>query len=78
MEKNRGVIRELLKFEFELGHGVKEAVENINRANGAGTVAQCTAFEWYSLFKRRNLTIEENPRSGRSREVDRDAVVNAF
>ncbi|KAI1694759.1 hypothetical protein DdX_19952 [Ditylenchus destructor] len=40
MEKNRGVIRELLKFEFELGHSAKEAMDNINRAKGAGTVAQ--------------------------------------
>ncbi|KAI1704346.1 hypothetical protein DdX_14343 [Ditylenchus destructor] len=27
MEKNRGIIRELLKYEFELGHSVKEAIE---------------------------------------------------
>ncbi|KAI1693531.1 histone-lysine N-methyltransferase SETMAR [Ditylenchus destructor] len=77
MEKNRGVIRELLKYEFELGHSVKAAIENINRAEGAGTVAQFTANKWYSKFKSGNLTIEDNPRSGRPREVDRDAVVNA-
>ncbi|KAI1703227.1 histone-lysine N-methyltransferase SETMAR [Ditylenchus destructor] len=69
-------ISELLKYEYELGHTVKEAIENINRAKGAGTVAQCTAYEWYSKFKSGNLTIEDNPRSGRPREVDRDAVVN--
>ncbi|KAI1708031.1 histone-lysine N-methyltransferase SETMAR [Ditylenchus destructor] len=77
MEKNRGVIRELLKYEYELGHSVKEAIENINRAKGAGTVAQSTAYEWYSKFKKNRMDIEDNPRSGRSREVDRDAVVNA-
>ncbi|KAI1720587.1 histone-lysine N-methyltransferase SETMAR [Ditylenchus destructor] len=77
MEKNRGVIRELLKYEFELGHSVKEAIENINRAKGVGTVAQRTAYEWYSKFKSGNLTIEDNPRAGRPREVDRAAVVNA-
>ncbi|KAI1705201.1 hypothetical protein DdX_13807 [Ditylenchus destructor] len=37
MEKNRSVIRELLKFEFELGHSAKQAMDNINRAKGAGT-----------------------------------------
>ncbi|KAI1693621.1 histone-lysine N-methyltransferase SETMAR [Ditylenchus destructor] len=72
-----GVIRELLKYEYELGHSVKEAIENINRAKGAGTVAQRTAYEWYSKFRSGNLTIEDNPRSGRPREVDRAAVVNA-
>ncbi|KAI1715458.1 BTB/POZ domain containing protein [Ditylenchus destructor] len=45
MEKNRGVIRELLKFEFELGHSAKEAMDNINRAKGAGTVSRRTAYE---------------------------------
>ena len=30
MEKNRGIIRKLLKFEFELGHSAKEAMDNIN------------------------------------------------
>ncbi|KAI1712904.1 histone-lysine N-methyltransferase SETMAR [Ditylenchus destructor] len=78
MEKNRAVIRELLKYEYNLGHTVKEAIENINRAKGAGTVAQSTAYEWYSKFKSGNLTIEDNPRSGRSREVDQDVFVNAF
>ncbi|KAI1704613.1 histone-lysine N-methyltransferase SETMAR [Ditylenchus destructor] len=77
MEKNRGVIRELLKYEYELGHSVKEAIENINRAKGAGTVAQRTAYEWYSKFESGNLTVEDNSRSGRPREVDREAVLNA-
>ncbi|KAI1714829.1 histone-lysine N-methyltransferase SETMAR [Ditylenchus destructor] len=77
MEKNRGVIRELLKYEYELGHTVKEAIENINQDKGAGTVAQRTEYEWFSKFKSGNMTIEDNPRSGRPREVDRDAVVNA-
>ncbi len=34
MEKNLGDIRKLLKYEFKLGHNAKEAVTNINRANG--------------------------------------------
>ncbi|KAI1704165.1 histone-lysine N-methyltransferase SETMAR [Ditylenchus destructor] len=77
IEKNRGVIQELLKFEYELGHSVKQAIENMNRAKGAGTVAQSTAYEWYSKFKKNRMDIEDNPRSGRPREVDRDAVVKA-
>ncbi|KAI1690613.1 histone-lysine N-methyltransferase SETMAR [Ditylenchus destructor] len=77
MEKNRSVIRELLKFEFELGHSAKQAMNNINRAKGAGTVAYSTAKEWYSKFRSGNLTIEDNLKSGRPREVDREAVVNA-
>lgn len=75
--KNRGDIRKLLKYEFELGHTVKEAIENINRAKGAGTVAQRTAERWFSNFRSDKMDIDDKPRSGRPREVDRDAVVNA-
>ena len=42
MEKNRGIIRELLKYEFELGHSEKEALNNINRAKGGGKVNRMT------------------------------------
>jgi hypothetical protein len=44
MEKNRGIIRELLKFKFELGHSAKEAMDNINRAKENGTVSKATAY----------------------------------
>ncbi|KAI1708053.1 hypothetical protein Ddc_14523 [Ditylenchus destructor] len=40
---NRLAIRELLKYEYDLDHTVKEAIENINRVKGVGTVAQPTA-----------------------------------
>lgn len=35
MEKNRGVIQYLIKYKYELGYSVKEAIENINRAKEA-------------------------------------------
>ena len=75
--KNRGIIRELLKFEFELGHSAKEAMDNINRAKGNGTVSKATAYLWYSKFRSNKMDIEDKKRSGRPREVDRVAVVNA-
>ena len=77
MEKDRGIIRELLKFEFELGHSAKEAMDNINRAKGNGTVSKATAYLWYSKFRSNKMDIEDKKRSGRPREVDRVAVVNA-
>ena len=77
MEKNQGIIRELLKFEFELGHSAQEAMDNINKAKGSGTVSRTTAYEWFSKFKSGNLETKDNPRSGRPREVDREGVVNA-
>uniref|UniRef100_A0A914CZ01 Mos1 transposase HTH domain-containing protein n=1 Tax=Acrobeloides nanus TaxID=290746 RepID=A0A914CZ01_9BILA len=52
MEKNRGIIRELLKFEFELGHSAKEAIDNINRAKGNGTVSKATAYLWQKMAQK--------------------------
>ena len=77
MEKNRGVIRELLKFEYELGHSAKEAVKNINRAKGNGIVSYTNAKLWFSKFRNNEMDISDKKRSGRPQEVDRVAVVNA-
>uniref|UniRef100_A0A914D7K3 Mos1 transposase HTH domain-containing protein n=1 Tax=Acrobeloides nanus TaxID=290746 RepID=A0A914D7K3_9BILA len=77
MEKNRGDIRKLLKYKFLLGHKAIEAVCNINRAYGDGTVKERTAQQLFSKFRSGNLAVEDNPRSGRPREIDRVAVVNA-
>ena len=74
MEKNRGIIRELLKFEFELGHSAKEAMDNINQAKGNETVSKATAYLWYSKFRSNKMDIEDKKRSGCPREVDRVAV----
>ncbi|KAI1699450.1 histone-lysine N-methyltransferase SETMAR [Ditylenchus destructor] len=74
MEKNRGII---LKFEFELGHSEKEAIENINRAKGPGTVNRMTVWRWFSNFKKNQMDTADKKRSGRPQEVERAAVVNA-
>uniref|UniRef100_A0A914DSU9 Mos1 transposase HTH domain-containing protein n=1 Tax=Acrobeloides nanus TaxID=290746 RepID=A0A914DSU9_9BILA len=78
MEKNLGDIRKLLKYEFELGHNAKKAVTNINRAKGAGTVAYSTAKRLFSKFRSGNVETDDKKRSGRPREVDRDAVINTM
>ena len=53
-----------MKYEFELGHNAKEAVTNINRAKGAGTVAYSTAKRWFSKFRSGNLETDDKKRSG--------------
>uniref|UniRef100_A0A914EI77 Mos1 transposase HTH domain-containing protein n=1 Tax=Acrobeloides nanus TaxID=290746 RepID=A0A914EI77_9BILA len=52
-------------------------MDNINRAKGPGTVKKTTAYEWFSKFKNNQMDIADKKRSGRPREVDRAAVVNA-
>lgn len=77
MEKNRGVIRELLKFEFELGHSEKEALENINKAKGGGTVNRMTVWRWFSKFRVNMMDTSDEKRCGRPQTIDRTDVVNA-
>uniref|UniRef100_A0A914CEG1 Mos1 transposase HTH domain-containing protein n=1 Tax=Acrobeloides nanus TaxID=290746 RepID=A0A914CEG1_9BILA len=52
-------------------------MDNINRAKGNGTVSKAIAYLWYSKFRSNKMDIEGKKRSGRPREVDRVAVVNA-
>ena len=78
MEKNKGDIRKLLLYEFQLGHNATEAARNINNAKGDGTVPIRTAQNWFLNFRSGNLSTDDQARSGRPREVDRDAVIEAI
>jgi hypothetical protein len=59
MEKNKGVIRKLLKYEYELDHNAKEATRNINRAKGAKKVDYATAKRCYSKFRSGKLDVAD-------------------
>ncbi|KAI1719074.1 hypothetical protein DdX_06198 [Ditylenchus destructor] len=61
---------------IELGHSVKEAIENINRADGAGNMSKTTAYEWFSDFKKNHIKIRDEKLSERSRDIKKAAVVN--
>ena len=56
MEKNKGDIRKLLLYEFQLGHNATEAARNINNAKGDGTVLIRTAQNWFLNFRSGNLS----------------------
>ena len=67
----------MLKYEFELGHSEKEALDNINRAKGHGKMGRTTVWRWFSKLRNNQMEITDKKRAGRPREVDRVAVVNA-
>ena len=67
----------MLKYEYELGHSEKEALDNINRAKGHGKVDRMTVWRWFSKFRNNQMDIADKKHSGRPQEVDRAAVVNA-
>lgn len=53
-----------------------EAARRINQAWGAQMVAESTVRERFRQFKVGNEDLADKPRSGRPREVDRQAVIN--
>jgi histone-lysine N-methyltransferase SETMAR len=78
MEPSREIIRNLLLYEFQLGHDAQTATANVNRAKGAGTVHQATTYRWFAKFREDNTNLDDQPRSGRPREIDREAVIEAI
>jgi transposase len=72
MEPTRDIIRNLLLYEFQLGHDAQSAMRNINRAKGRQVVSRTTAFDWFAKFRADNTNLNDQPRTGRSREVEFD------
>lgn len=70
-------IRLLLIHEWRLETNATEAAHKINRAWGEDTVAERTARKWYGKFRAGEDSLEDQPRSGRPQEVDRQAVLAA-
>ena len=68
-------IRLLFMHEWRLGENASEAARKINRAWGDDTVAERTSRKWFAKFKAGEDTLEDQPRSGRPKEVDRNAVL---
>lgn len=75
MEPSKNQIRSLLLYEFQLGHGATEATKNVCAALGEGVVNLRTTQNWFAKFRSGDLGIEDQPRSGRPREIDRDALL---
>jgi transposase len=79
MELEKEQIRLLLLFQYNLGNNnATEAARQICKAFGDGTVSDRSARDWYTKFREGDTDLTDKPRSGRPREVDRQAVVNAI
>jgi transposase len=78
MATQKEIIRNLLLYEYQLGHDARTAAANVNRAKGDNTVHQSTAFRWFAKFRNDNTDLNDQPRSGRPQEIDRDAVIEAI
>ena len=76
MELDWEQIRLLLHFQWKLKSNATEAARKICEAYGEGIVSDRTARDWFAKFRAGNEDLSDKPRSGRPREVNRQAVVN--
>lgn len=65
-------------YEYELNHDAETAAANINRAKGSQVVSERTAYRWFAKFRTGNTNLEDQPREGRPREVNREEVIEAI
>ena len=78
MATQKNIVRNLLLYEYQLKHDAETALANINRAKGQQVMSRATAFRWFSKFRDENTDLNDQPRSGRPREIDHDAVIEAI
>jgi len=62
MATQKEIIRNLLIYEYQLGHDAQTAAANVNRAKGPKTVHQATAFRWFAKFRDDNTSLIEHLR----------------
>lgn len=78
MNDEKCLIREILLYEFQLGHNVAEAIRNIHKAKGEAALKKSVAYEWFKKFKDGVTDVNDKPRVGRpntsNSEVLREAV----
>jgi histone-lysine N-methyltransferase SETMAR len=63
-------IRHCILYEFQLGNNASAAARNICAALGKGAVADRTCRDWFKRFREGDLSLEDQPRSGRPLESD--------
>jgi len=57
--------RAAVKFCFLLGKSASETTEMVKVAYKDGAMSRTQVYEWFSRFKEGEMTIEDQPRSGR-------------
>lgn len=77
MELSQEQIRLLLHFQFKLGFKATEAAKQICDVYG-DVCKPRKAQEWFKTFREEGDRLTDKPRSGRPREVDRHAVLDAI
>lgn len=77
MDKQNRLIRELLLYEYQLGHNAAEAARNICQAKGEHAVSHVTAKRWFKKFKTGIGDLDDHPHTGRPTTVDPELLKQA-
>ena len=62
----------IFRYEFKLGHNVREAAKNVNYAFGKGTTADRTAQRYFQRFRTADTSLIVKEGRGRLQEIDAD------
>ena len=60
---------------FNLGKKASQAKDEIYQAYGTGSVGLTTIKEWYAKFKKGEFNLEDQPRSGRPKEMEDEELL---
>ena len=66
--------RVLLRHYWKKGLSVREAADEINEVEGAGTTSKSSAQRWFSRFESGDLDLEDKPRSGRPTKLNDESL----
>ena len=75
MSDQRLKIRQLLQYEYQLGHNASEATRNICNAEGANFLNDSTARRWFQKFREGDFSIVYQPRTARPVCIDSNVLL---
>ena len=64
-----------IKFCFKLWKNIKEMCGMLQTAFGASCINQASVFEWYKRFKEGTVSVRDDERCGRSKEVNTPELI---
>jgi len=61
--------------EYSRGTTAAQAAQNINAVYGEGSITEKTCRTWYNRFRSDDITLGDQPRSGRPSNLDNQALI---
>ncbi len=68
-------LRHALLHEFRLGHPAAETLVNVCQAEDQGAASLATVKRWFHQFRNGDFSLEDEPKSGRSVDVDEEYLL---